>query len=66
MATPAADTVPPSARVPTKRFGRTGLAMPVLSCGGMRFQASRTAAPSAPGGTRARGGAGRVRVSGPM
>ena len=22
----------------TRRFGRTGLAMPVLSCGGMRYQ----------------------------
>jgi len=27
-------------RVPTRRFGRTGLAMPVLSLGGMRFQQS--------------------------
>ncbi|MFO1492181.1 MAG: aldo/keto reductase [Kiritimatiellia bacterium] len=25
-------------KVPTRRFGRTGLAMPVYSCGGMRFQ----------------------------
>lgn len=24
--------------IPTRRFGRTGLAMPVLTCGGMRFQ----------------------------
>ncbi|NBQ64215.1 MAG: aldo/keto reductase [Verrucomicrobia bacterium] len=24
--------------MPTRRFGRTGLAMPVLTCGGMRFQ----------------------------
>ncbi len=29
-----------SMRVPTRRFGRTGLAMPVLSLGGMRFQQS--------------------------
>ena len=29
-----------SVRVPTRRFGRTGLAMPVLSLGGMRFQQS--------------------------
>jgi len=27
-------------RLPTRRFGRTGLAMPVLTCGGMRFQYS--------------------------
>lgn len=27
-----------SVRVPTRRFGRTELAMPVLSCGGMRYQ----------------------------
>ena len=26
--------------IPTRRFGRTGLAMPVLSLGGMRFQQS--------------------------
>jgi predicted aldo/keto reductase-like oxidoreductase len=26
--------------VPSRRFGRTGLAMPVLSLGGMRFQQS--------------------------
>jgi predicted aldo/keto reductase-like oxidoreductase len=26
--------------IPTRRFGRTGIAMPVLSCGGMRFQQS--------------------------
>ncbi len=26
--------------VPTRRFGRTGLAMPVFSCGGMRYQHS--------------------------
>lgn len=26
--------------IPTRRFGRTGLAMPVLTCGGMRFQQS--------------------------
>ncbi|MEI6168438.1 MAG: aldo/keto reductase [bacterium] len=26
--------------IPTRRFGRTGLAMPVLTCGGMRFQHS--------------------------
>ncbi len=31
------DTPP---RVPTRRFGRTGLSMPVLTCGGMRFQHS--------------------------
>jgi len=24
--------------IPTRRFGRTGLPMPVLTCGGMRFQ----------------------------
>jgi len=24
--------------VPTRRFGRTGLRMPVLTCGGMRYQ----------------------------
>ncbi|NBT24207.1 aldo/keto reductase [bacterium] len=24
--------------IPTRRFGRTGLSMPVLTCGGMRFQ----------------------------
>jgi len=24
--------------IPTRRFGKTGLAMPVLTCGGMRFQ----------------------------
>ena len=28
--------------IPTRRFGRTGLAMPVLSLGGMRFQQSWT------------------------
>ena len=26
--------------MPTRRFGRTGLAMPVLTCGGMRYQQS--------------------------
>jgi predicted aldo/keto reductase-like oxidoreductase len=26
--------------IPTRRFGRTGLAMPVFSCGGMRYQES--------------------------
>jgi len=26
--------------IPTRRFGRTGLAMPVLTCGGMRYQHS--------------------------
>ena len=26
--------------IPTRRFGRSGLAMPVLTCGGMRFQQS--------------------------
>jgi len=29
-----------STLIPTRRFGRTGLAMPVLTCGGMRFQQS--------------------------
>jgi predicted aldo/keto reductase-like oxidoreductase len=28
------------AAIPSRRFGRTGLAMPVLSLGGMRFQQS--------------------------
>ena len=27
-------------KVPTRRFGRTNLAMPLLSLGGMRFQQS--------------------------
>lgn len=31
-------------KVPTKRFGRTELRMPVISCGGMRFQAPGLAA----------------------
>ena len=30
--------------MPTKRFGRTELRMPVISCGGMRFQAPGLAA----------------------
>ena len=30
----------PPSRLPCRRFGRTGLAMPVLSLGGMRFQQS--------------------------
>ena len=34
-------------RVPTRRFGRTGLAMPVLSLGGMRFQQSWSDLPAA-------------------
>ena len=29
-----------SSALPTRRFGRTGIAMPVLSLGGMRFQQS--------------------------
>lgn len=29
-----------SSTVPTRRFGRTGLAMPVFTCGGMRYQHS--------------------------
>lgn len=29
-----------AALIPTRRFGRTGLDMPVLTCGGMRFQQS--------------------------
>ena len=32
--------------IPTRRFGRTGLAMPVLSLGGMRFQQSWTDLPA--------------------
>jgi uncharacterized protein len=32
--------IEPQASVPTRRFGRTGLEMPVLTCGGMRFQHS--------------------------
>ena len=31
-----------SAALPTRRFGRTEIAMPVLSLGGMRFQQSWT------------------------
>ncbi len=31
-------TTTPFPRVPTRRFGRTELQMPVLSCGGMRYQ----------------------------
>jgi predicted aldo/keto reductase-like oxidoreductase len=34
-----------SAAIPTRRFGRTGLEMPVLSLGGMRFQQSWTDLP---------------------
>ena len=34
---PAAASAAP-ASIPTRRFGRTGLAMPVFSCGGMRYQ----------------------------
>jgi predicted aldo/keto reductase-like oxidoreductase len=33
--------------IPTRRFGRTGLAMPVLSLGGMRFQQSWQDVPAA-------------------
>jgi predicted aldo/keto reductase-like oxidoreductase len=36
-----------AAAIPTRRFGRTGLAMPVLSLGGMRFQQSWTDLPAA-------------------
>ncbi len=38
---------PPPAPIPTRRFGRTGLAMPVLSLGGMRFQQSWSDLPAA-------------------
>ena len=34
--------------IPTRRFGRTGLAMPVLTCGGMRFQHRWTEEPPLP------------------
>ena len=36
-----------AAPIPTRRFGRTGLAMPVLSLGGMRFQQSWSDLPAA-------------------
>jgi predicted aldo/keto reductase-like oxidoreductase len=36
-----------AAAIPTRRFGRTGLAMPVLSLGGMRFQQSWSDLPAA-------------------
>jgi predicted aldo/keto reductase-like oxidoreductase len=35
-----------AAAIPSRRFGRTGLAMPVLSLGGMRFQQSWTDLPA--------------------
>jgi predicted aldo/keto reductase-like oxidoreductase len=38
---------PLPAPIPTRRFGRTGLAMPVLSLGGMRFQQSWSDLPAA-------------------
>ncbi len=37
---PAAASPEAAASLPTRRFGRTGLAMPVLSLGGMRYQQS--------------------------
>jgi predicted aldo/keto reductase-like oxidoreductase len=46
----ATDPLPPPAAgvpIPTRRFGRTGLAMPVLSLGGMRFQQSWQDVPAA-------------------
>jgi predicted aldo/keto reductase-like oxidoreductase len=33
-----ADKPPAGTKVPTRRFGRTGIQMPVLTCGGMRAQ----------------------------
>ena len=44
-AAPAPSGCGSSAPIPTRRFGRTGLAMPVLSLGGMRFQQSWTDLP---------------------
>src|ERR1017187_5797530 len=34
------ETLKASSHMPTRRFGRTELAMPVLTCGGMRYQHS--------------------------
>ena len=44
-AAPASSGCGSTAPIPTRRFGRTGVAMPVLSLGGMRFQQSWTDLP---------------------
>lgn len=41
----SAATTPPPGPIPCRRFGRTGLPMPVFSLGGMRFQQSWTDVP---------------------
>jgi predicted aldo/keto reductase-like oxidoreductase len=46
VAVPASAASTSSDPIPSRRFGRTGLAMPVLSLGGMRFQQSWTDLPS--------------------